>query len=63
MMRALTLTRWGTDDANGAADDPDAPGVLTALGVRRNRGGQAQVGPGNTQGPGRTDSDQASQCH
>ena len=54
MARPLTLARWGTDDANGAAADPDAAGVLTVLGRRRDRCGQAQVGPGNTQRPGRT---------
>ena len=54
MARPLTLARWGIDDAIGAANDPDAAGVLTALGRRRDRCCQAQVGPGNTQGPGRT---------
>ena len=29
-VRPLTLARWGTDDADGAAADPDAAGVLTA---------------------------------
>ena len=38
MARPLTLTRR----------------VLTAPGRRRDRYGKAQVGPGNTQGPGRT---------
>ena len=35
----LTLARWGTDDAIGAAADPDAAGLLTVPGRRRDRCG------------------------
>ena len=50
MARSLTLARWGTDDANGAAADPDAAGVLMVQGRRRDHGGQAQVGSARTPG-------------
>ena len=54
--RPLTLARWGTDAANGAAaaPGPDAGGVLTVPGRRRDRGAQAQVvsaRPGPRAGP------------
>ena len=44
MARPLTLARWVTDDADGAAADLDAAGLLTAPGRRSDQGSQAQVG-------------------